>query len=148
AFGPAATGFFCGAIGGGSRAHVRLVDNPLEFGLLLSGLALLIIVLLSRATWHPSAPLRLARRRTWGQILAASARMYGGRLGLMIGMGVLFVPISLVVTLVQALVLHATSILGVQTGGDSSGLLAYVVLTIGTALTLLGLGLVQAACAR
>ena len=148
AFGPGATGVFCGAIGGGSRALVRLVDHPFELGLLLAGLALLIVILLSRATWRPSAPLRLARRRTWGQTLAASARTYVDHVGLLVGMGVLFVPISLLVTLVQALVLHATSILGVQTGGDSSGLLAYLVLAIGTALTLLGLGLVQAACAR
>jgi hypothetical protein len=63
-------------------------------------------------------------------------------------MGVVFVPISLLVSLLQALVLHATSIFGVQTTGENSGLLAYVVLTIGTALTLLGLGIVQAATAR
>ena len=37
------------------------------------------------------------------------------------------------------------SVLGVQTGGESNGLLALLVLAIGTALTLLGLGLVQAA---
>jgi len=32
-FGPAATGFFCRAVGGGSKALVRLVDRPLEFSL-------------------------------------------------------------------------------------------------------------------
>jgi hypothetical protein len=57
-------------------------------------------------------------------------------------------PISVIVTVLQALVLHATSILGVQTGGESSGVVAFLVLAIGTALTLLGLGLVQAASAR
>ena len=36
--GPGATGFFCGAVGGGSRALVALVDHPLEFGLVLAGL--------------------------------------------------------------------------------------------------------------
>jgi hypothetical protein len=36
----------------------------------------------------------------------------------------------------------------VQTGGESSGVLAFVVVAIGTALTLLGLGIVQAATAR
>ena len=148
AFGPAATGFFCGAIGGGSKALVRLVDQPLEFGLVLAGLALLVLIGLSRATWRPSAPLRLARRRAWGQILAASARMYVKHIRLFIGIGIVLVPISLVVTLLQALVLHATSILGVQTGGESNGLLALFVLAISTALTLLGLGVVQAACAR
>jgi len=58
-----------------------------------------------------------------------------------------FVPILLIVSLLQALVLHATSIFGVQTSGDS-GALAFVVLAVGTSLTLLGLGIVQAATAR
>src|SRR5262249_35552209 len=54
----------------------------------------------------------------------------------------------LLVALLQALALHATNVLGVQTGGESNGVLAVVVLAIGTALTLLGLGVVQAATAR
>jgi hypothetical protein len=54
----------------------------------------------------------------------------------------------LLVALLQTLVLHGTSILGVETGAESDGLLAFFVLAIGTALTLLGLGLVQAATAR
>jgi hypothetical protein len=148
AFGTDATDFFCTAIGSGSKALVRLVNHPLEFGLVLAGLALIAVILLSRATWRPAAPLRLARRRAWGQILAAAARMYVRRWALFIGIGVLFVPISLLVTLLQALVLHATNVLGVQTGGESSGLLSLFVLAIGTTLTLLGLGVVQAACAR
>jgi hypothetical protein len=148
AFGPAATGFFCGAIGGGSRALVQLIHRPLAFSLVLAALALLAAVLLSRATWRPAAPLRVARRRSWGQILAASARMYADRIVLFVGIGLVLVPISLIVALLQSLVLHATSILGVQTGGDSNGLVAFFVLAIGTALTLLGLGLVQAASAR
>ena len=148
AFGTAGTDFFCGSIAHGSRALVRLVDKPVAFGLVLAGLALLVIILISRATWRPAAPLRLAHRRSWGQILSASARMYVQRIPLMVGIGLVVIPISLLVTLLQALVLHATSIVGVQTGGEDSGLLALVVLAIGTALTLLGLGLVQAACAR
>jgi hypothetical protein len=127
---------------------VHLVDRPLEFTLVLGGLVLLAILLLSRTVWRPSAPLRLARRRVWGQILAAAARMYRTRFPLFVGMGVLFVPISLLVTLLQALVLHATNILGVQTGGESNGFLAFVVVAIGTALTLLALGVVQAATVR
>jgi hypothetical protein len=148
AFGPAATGFFCGAVGGGSRALVRLVHRPLEFSLLLAGLALVVVVLLSRATWLPAAPLRLARRRTWGQILTAAGRMYVERLRIFVGIGLVFVPISLLVSLLQTVLLHGTSVLGVQAGSENNGVLAFLVLAIGTALTLLGLGLVQAATAR
>jgi hypothetical protein len=73
--------------------------------------------------------------------------MYVKRFRLFIGIGIVLVPILLLVTLLQAVVPHATSVLGVQTGDESSGLLAFFVLAIGTTLTLLGLG-VQAACAR
>ena len=148
AFGPGATGFFCDAVGSGSRALVQLVNRPLLFSLALAGLALFVAILLSRTTWRPAAPLRLARRRAWGQVLAASARMYRERILLFVGIGLVLVPISLLVTLLQTVILHATSVLGVQTGGESNGLVAFVVLAIGTALTLLGLGLVQAAGAR
>src|SRR4051794_11090148 len=148
AFGGTATSFFCGAVGRGSVALVRLVARPLEFALLLVGLVVLIAVLLSRTRWRPAAPLRIARRRAWGQILTAAARMYARRPLLFIGIGVFFLPISLLVTLLQASVLHATNILGVQTGGESSGFLGFVVLGIGTTLTLLALGIVQAATAR
>ena len=147
-FGSSATDFFCGAVAHGSRSLVLLVANPVEFSLVLGALVLLVIFLLSRTRWRPAAPLRLARRRSWGQILAASGRMYVSRVPLFFGMGLLFAPVSLLVTLFQALVLHATSVLGVQTAEETSGLLSYLVLAIGTGLTLLALGVLQAATAR
>jgi hypothetical protein len=148
AFGPTATSAFCAAVGGGSRALVQFVHHPLEVGLLLGGLALLLLFLLSRTTWHSTAPLRLARRRAWGQVLTSATRMYRERIPLWVGIGALLLPISLLVALLQLIVLHATSIVGVQTGGESNGFLAFFVLAIGTALTLLGFGVVVAATAR
>ena len=147
-FGTAATDFFCRAIGNGSRALVQLVHRPLQFTLLLAALALLLLYSLSRTSWRPVAPFRLARRRAWGQTLAAAARMYVAKPGLMLGIGVLFIPIELLTALLQALVVHGTDILGVETGSRAGGLLGFVVLAIGTALTLLALGVVQAATAR
>ena len=57
------------------------------FSLVLAGIALLMVILISRATWRPAAPLRAARRRTWGQILSASARMYAQRILVFVGIG-------------------------------------------------------------
>jgi hypothetical protein len=74
--------------------------------------------------------------------------MYASRFLLFVGLGVVFVPIALLVSLLQGLVLHATNVLGVQTGGESNGLVAVVVLAIGTSLTLLAFGVTQAATAR
>ena len=71
--------------------------------------------LLSRTTWRPAAPLRLGRRRSWGQILSAAARMYVGRPLLFLGIGLLLIPISLVVTVLQTLVLARLRRLGVET---------------------------------
>ena len=74
--------------------------------------------------------------------------MYVRRLPLFLGIGALLLPISWLVILVQTLVLHATSFAGVQTVGENNGLVVFFGLAIGTALTLLGLGFVQAATAR
>jgi hypothetical protein len=147
-FGTAATDFFCRAIGNGSRALVQLVHRPLQFTLALALLALLLLFALSRTAWRPTAPLRLARRRAWGQTLAAATRMYIAKPGLMLGIGILFIPIGLLTALLQSLLVHGTDILGVETGSGPGGLLGFFVLAIGTALTLLGLGLAQAATAR
>ena len=148
AFGQGATGFFCGAVAHSSRALVQLVADPVAFFLVVAGLVLVAIFLLSRTAWRPTAPLRLARRRAWGQTLAASGRMYFARWPLFVGLGVLFVPIGLLISLLQGLLLHTTSVLGVQAVHGSSGVVAFLALTLGTTLTLLGLGLVQAATAR
>ena len=147
-FGTAATDFFCRAIGNGSRALVQLVHRPLQFTLGLALLALLLLFALSRTAWRPTAPLRLARRRAWGQTLAAATRMYLAKPGLMLGIGILFIPIGFLTALLQSLLVHGTDILGVETGSGPGGLLGFFVLAIGTALTLLGLGLAQAATAR
>jgi len=148
AFGPDATDFFCTAIGTGSRSLVQLLAHPLAFTLVVGGLVLLVLFLLSRTTWRPTAPLHLARRRAWGQTLAASGRMYLSRWRLFVGLGLLFIPLSFVISLLQWLLLHGTSVLGVEIGRTSNGLVAFVSLALGTTCTLLGLGLVQAATAR
>ena len=102
---------------------------------------------LRRATWRPTAPLRLAHRRAWGQILSAAARMYASRLRLFIGIGVLILPVSVAITILQAIVLHASSLFGIEVDGEAAGTFVLVVVAIGTALTLLGLGVMQAATA-
>jgi len=147
-FGPAATGFFCGAVAQGSRSLVQLVANPVEFSLVLGGIVLVVLFLLTRTTWRPAAPLHLARRRAWGQTLAAAGRMYAERWPLFVGLGALFVPIGLLVSLLQALLLHTTSVLAVQVGHGSGSVTAFLALALGTTLTLLGLGLVIAATSR
>ncbi len=148
ALGTGATDFFCEAVAAGSNAIRRMAEDPLPLFVALLVLLALIVLGISRATWSPTTPLRLARRRAWGQILAAAARMYLKRIPLFVGIGILFLPVSILVTVFQAGFLSVSRVIGIETEAESGGLLVLFVLTISTALTLLGVLLVTAATAR
>ena len=75
ALGTGATDFFCAAVSRGSVALVRWLQEPVLVLLGLAALLALILFVAWRATWRPVAPLRVARRRSWGQILSAAGRM-------------------------------------------------------------------------
>ena len=114
-FGTGATDFFCQAVETGSRGLVKFLRDP---GLTLLVLAVIVGLAwfgIARATWRPVAPLRLARRRTWGQVLSAAGRMYIERPRLFLGIGILLIPIGVVVSLLQALVLGGFGLAGVDT---------------------------------
>src|SRR4029079_5297998 len=102
----------------------------------------------TRTKWRPSAPLRIARRRRWGQILTAAGRMYVAKWPLFLGMGLLFIPLGVVVSLLEALVLGGFGLLGVDTTGESARAFALLVVAIGAILAFLGITLVQAPTAR
>jgi hypothetical protein len=73
--------------------------------------------------------------------------MYRRRMSLFVGIGLLFVPIALLIALLQTVVTRASSVAGISTGGEGGGLLVLLVVAVGTALTLLALGFVQMATA-
>jgi hypothetical protein len=145
-FGTSTTDFFCSAVARGSKGLIQLLRNPGLTLLVLAAILGLAAFAIVRATWTPVAPLRIARRRSWGQILSASARMYVKRPGLFLGLGVLLIPLSVVITLVQWVLLGGLDVLG-SVSGELAGAWAFLSVVVGTMLALLGLGLVQAACA-
>ncbi len=144
--GTGATDVFCAGVERGSQTLIRLLRNPTATLLALAAILGILAFAVIRATWTPVAPLRIAHRRTWGQVLSASARMYVGRLGLFLGLGLLLIPIVLLVTVLQWLLVTGLDAIGSVTG-DVAGLFAWVAVVVGTTLTLLGLALVQAATA-
>ena len=146
-FGTSATDLFCSGVERGSSALIRLLRNP---ALVLLGLALvlgLVAYVVKKALWSPVAPLRLARRRSWGQILSSSARMYVKRPDVFLGIGLLLIPLTFVMTALQWLALEGLNVIGVVTTGESAGGSAFLALVIGASIALLGLGLIQAATA-
>jgi hypothetical protein len=146
-FGTGATDFFCQAVESGSRGLVKFLRNPGLTLLVLAGVVGLAWFGIARATWRPVAPLRAARRRTWGQVLSAAGRMYVKRPRLFLGIGILLIPLGAVISIVQALVLGGFGLAGVDATGEGAGALVLLLVAIGLTLTLLGLALVQAATA-
>jgi hypothetical protein len=146
--GTTATDFFCGAVRNGSDALRLTIDEPGPTLFVAVTLLLLILFALTRTTWRPAAPLRVTRRRAWGQTLAAAARMYRMHWRLFVGIAIAFLPIAAVNTALQELAFGTSGVVGIKNDGESGGLLASLALAIGAMLTLAGLGLVQAASAR
>jgi hypothetical protein len=144
-FGTSATDFFCTAVETGSRGLIGLLRSPGPTLLVLVAVLALVAWALTRTRWRPATTLRLARRRTWGQVLSAAGRMYVERAALFVGIGLLFVPLGLLIALVETLLLGGFGLLGIDTSGEAAGALALLVVALGTTLALLGLTLVQAA---
>jgi hypothetical protein len=147
-FGTGATDFFCGGVAAGSSALVQLLRHPAPTLLIIAGLIALALFAGSRTRWRPAAPLRLAHRRRWGQVLTAAGRMYVQRASLFLGIGVLFIPLGIVISALEALLLGGFGLLGVDTTGEAAGAIVLLITVVGTTLALLGLTLVQAATAR
>jgi hypothetical protein len=74
--------------------------------------------------------------------------MYVLRPRLFLGIGLVVIPISLVITGLQYLLFSATSLLGIDPNAEGGGFRVGFAVWLGTVLTLLALALVQAACAR
>jgi hypothetical protein len=144
-FGTHATDFFCVAVEQGSRGLVQLLRSPLAVMIFLAAFLALAIFVITRTTWSPVAPLRVARRRSSGQILRASARMYIRHAPLFLGLGILFIPLGLVISLVQAAVLGGFGLVGVSVSGESAGAVVLFVTALGVSLALFGLALLQGA---
>ncbi len=143
-----ATDFFCRAVTRGSNVVRRFVNSPWAVMGTLVALVVLAGWLASKTRWRPSAPLRLARRRSWGQMVTSSWRMYVKHPLLFSGIGLLTIPISILLTFVQSLIVNATNFIGLARSGEGGGDRAWVILAIGVFFSLFGLCLVQAACAR
>jgi hypothetical protein len=146
--GTGATDFFCGAVAAGSNLVLRLVESPGVVLAVLAGIVIVVVYLLTRTTWRPTAPLRVPRRRSWGQTLSSAGRMYVARPKLFLGIGLLAIPISVVIAFLQAVLLSATSIVGIDPDAEGGGFRVALAVGIGTVLTLLTLAFVQAAIAR
>jgi Vacuolar protein sorting-associated protein 62 len=143
--GTTATDFFCGAVAAGSDVLTSFVRDPWPVLIALAVIALLLVWLASRTSWGEKAPFRLRRRRPWGSIITAGWQMYRRHARLFLGIGLLFVPLGLIITLVQFLIFRVGGLSDlVDSAGETNAFVAIPALALGVLLTLLGLTIVQA----
>jgi hypothetical protein len=143
-----ATGFFCGAVGAGSTLLTALVGNPSPVLIALGVVVALLLYLISRTAWRPTAPLRLERRRAWGSIVASSRRMYFTHLRLFLGIGLIFLPLGVLITAVQYLTFQSGGLNGlVAAAGRTNADVDFLVFAMGLLLTVFGLAIVQSVTA-
>jgi hypothetical protein len=131
-FGTQATSSFCGIVATGSDLLRLAMNNLAVAALALMAIALVVAWLVRRTTWRPSAPLRLVRRRSTGQVIAAVWRMYLGRILLFVGIGA---PIAVATILPGVATAWVTSVTESMNG--TATLKTVVVTLAGLVLTLL-----------
>jgi hypothetical protein len=138
-FGTSVTDFFCGAVTQGSIILNWALVHPVPFIVLL-GLVLVGSGEAVRHTrWRPVSPEPLRMKRGGGQILRAALRVYRSDARTFLGMGVIFVPVSLIAAGIQWVLFHLTGIEGLVAldgrHGAVTALLALLVGGIGTAIS-------------
>lgn len=144
-----ATDFFCGAVARGSVVLRQAKANPLPWAIALVLLGLLVAWGVTRTSWRPARPRPLADRRPLGRVISAGAARFWSERRLFMGIGLLFIPIGIVVALVQAVVFNVWGLTPlVDEAGRRNGFVAVLVLMLGIVVTFLGLAIVQAATAR
>jgi hypothetical protein len=148
-FGTQATDFFCGAVAAGSEVLRQAKLHPGRSAAIAGGLAVLLLWGLSRTRWTPGSPLRVPRRRAWGQLVWAAARMMLQRPGLFVGIGLVFVPLGLLITFVQWLLFQVAVLAPlVDEAGQRNAFVDALAFGVGLAFTLLAYVVVQGAVAR
>jgi hypothetical protein len=147
--GTSATDFFCSAVAAGSDLLTSIANNPGPTLLVLGGIVALLFWAASQTSWSAAAPLRLARRRAWGEIVTSAWRMYGRRFWLFAAIGFVFVPLGFVITFVQYLLFRIVAFAPlVDSAGESNVVVAGLAFDLGLLLSILGLTVVQAATAQ
>jgi len=132
---------FCSVVERGSGALITLKTSPLRLFVTLAILVLIGRWLAGRTVWNRVGALPMVRRRRAGQIIRASAGSYRRRAGILITIGLVYLPVSLLVAAsasilqvipivrrVTALAANAseTSLIFALLAGSIANLLAFV----------------------
>jgi hypothetical protein len=127
-------GFFCNIVGTSSIAFTWWERNRDVVLFAISGLVTVVLWLLSRTRWRPTAPLRLARRRAFGQIVASTGRLYRRNPRPFAVITALLVPIPVAITAASLLTSRSVGGSAGEATGVALGLTAFALDIIALAL--------------
>lgn len=147
--GPTATTFFCRAVGGASAALIFVASRQTATGAVAAALLVLLLWALTRTRWTLAGPDELQWGRPWGSLVTGAARTYAANARLFLSIGAIFIVLGTVLGALQYAVFRLTGVSSlVDVFGASNAFTETIVLGFGFVLNLLGLTIVQAACAR
>jgi hypothetical protein len=147
--GPTATTFFCGTVGVASTALIFVTSRPTASVAVLAALLVLALWGATRTRWRSGRTDEIRAQRPWGALVADAARTYAENVRLFVSIGAIFLVLGAVLALLQYLCFRETGLSSLDDSfGASNGFTVTVVLAFGFVLNLLGLAVVQSACAN
>jgi hypothetical protein len=130
--GLSATSFFCGAVDHASVAMNWLLIHPTPFFILVGLVVVAGAGTARRTRWRPPDPRPIRRERRGGQILRVARRLYVADAWTFIGIGAIFIPVSVIASAVQWALFHRTGVAGfVNLDGQQGAGTAVLALFIG-----------------
>jgi hypothetical protein len=108
--GPTLTNFFCDAVTQSSAAITWGLLNPLPFVLLLAAIPFACVIPARRTTWRPGDPDPIRSRRSGGQILNASLKLYARHRHTFLTLGLIFIPVGVLTAALQWVLFHLTGL--------------------------------------
>jgi hypothetical protein len=94
---------FCGVVAAGSGALVTLQTSPLTLVVMIALLFFVGRWLIGRTVWNEVSAIPMVARRRAGEIIRAAANSYRHRAGVLITIGLVYLPAAIVVGLFAAL---------------------------------------------
>jgi hypothetical protein len=142
------TSFFCSATDDVTAAFNWGTLHPGVFVALLAAVAVLLFGAVRRTTWTPPDPEPMRKARGGGQILRSARRIYGAHPRTFVGIGVVFIPVSVLAGAAQWVLFHLTGVdhFVALDGGGGPGT-AFLAIVIGTAAGIIAAAAVTAAVA-
>ena len=126
------TSFFCGAVDHSAVVLNWSVINPAPFFVLVGLVVAAGAGTARRTRWRPPDPRPIRRARRGGQILRAARRLYVGNAWTFIGIGAIFIPVSVLAAAVEWALFHLTGLSSfISLDGRQGAVTALLALLIG-----------------